>query len=841
MSKLSHVINTHNEGDDLKSTIKSFRDECLKHAWEYEAVVIADATTDGSADNLPEYVIVIKNEERLGCGKCKAQGVEKATGDFIWHTDGHNVLHSGDFIGMVQYAIDNACVVTPAVGPVRCKHYRKKGDKGGVCSEGMEARCSLSCTKIRIPDDVPNNCYQGGKIITDTSDGLAVKLTVEKPSEAITQSDSVNYSAFGYPNDSLKDFAGWHKLPGLWGSQEMGFSVRLKMAGIPIYNFRDVVVLHKYRDFGGGACVAPYDIPDGHRKANQMYVPRVCFDDATWNTFWKPWFEARNTPEAAWELLEESDAVEQHKEMVEVKALTDKDFWENTIKMPDPLSWEGEITGTKGVLSISGGLGNAIMTIPAQKALYQLTGQPIDLIDEGVPQDVKELFELQSWVGQVHTEQPDPTQYKYFATSYWTKIPFFLPPGAEVGKAEQAFRTKHEVESNMDAVRSLGYKGFTPSIQLDTWRGSLVLPLEFIVIGVGSRAFKGKSYPYWEDVCKELVCEGHSIVFLGAENDSEEWMETYGLNLCGQTTLSEAAHVLWRARLYVGVDNGLSHLAVSCGITTLALYGPSQPRKNSPWGLTGEIIATDFACAPCWGRGGSSLACSPGDSAPCMASITPERVLNKIKTMINRPGWLGMTPKNYLLSRKQFLENIEVNWKDQKLDEITEEIRILRESSPATVMEIGARAGAWLYMVGGSIAASGSTLFSVDIKPKDKLKEVRDKLAEEGYRVPFLKGNSLDSNIVRQIHSMFKVDSVDVLHIDGDHTKPREDFNNYKDLVRPGGFIVFHDAVAPNWPKITELVKELSATHWSVTIADGSSKMTQGVCIVRKPLINWKD
>ena len=56
------------------------------------------------------------------------------------------------------------------------------------------------------------------------------------------------------------------------------------------------------------------------------------------------------------------------------------------------------------------------------------------------------------------------------------------------------------------------------------------------------------------------------------------------LDLCGQTSLKEAAAWLRSARAAVGNDSGLSHLAAACGTPTLALYGATDPGGSTPWG-----------------------------------------------------------------------------------------------------------------------------------------------------------------------------------------------------------------------------------------------------------------
>lgn len=56
------------------------------------------------------------------------------------------------------------------------------------------------------------------------------------------------------------------------------------------------------------------------------------------------------------------------------------------------------------------------------------------------------------------------------------------------------------------------------------------------------------------------------------------------IDLTGKTDLLTAYACLKRARLFVGNDSGLMHLAAAAGAPTLGLFGPSDERLYGPWG-----------------------------------------------------------------------------------------------------------------------------------------------------------------------------------------------------------------------------------------------------------------
>jgi heptosyltransferase-3 len=55
------------------------------------------------------------------------------------------------------------------------------------------------------------------------------------------------------------------------------------------------------------------------------------------------------------------------------------------------------------------------------------------------------------------------------------------------------------------------------------------------------------------------------------------------INLAGQVSLAQLAYIITQAKLYIGPDTGITHLAAATGIPVIALYGPTNPVKWAPW------------------------------------------------------------------------------------------------------------------------------------------------------------------------------------------------------------------------------------------------------------------
>ena len=92
------------------------------------------------------------------------------------------------------------------------------------------------------------------------------------------------------------------------------------------------------------------------------------------------------------------------------------------------------------------------------------------------------------------------------------------------------------------------------------------------------------------------------------------------VDLTGKTTLNELIGVISMAGAVVSCDTGPMHLAVALGIRTLALFGPSNPRRTGPY--KGEIIQKHHHCSPC-----NKKRCS---DPRCMQLIQAEDVFSHI-------------------------------------------------------------------------------------------------------------------------------------------------------------------------------------------------------------------
>jgi ADP-heptose:LPS heptosyltransferase len=62
------------------------------------------------------------------------------------------------------------------------------------------------------------------------------------------------------------------------------------------------------------------------------------------------------------------------------------------------------------------------------------------------------------------------------------------------------------------------------------------------------------------------------------------------IDLVGRESLLVTFAALKRARLFIGGDSGLMHMAAAAGAPTLGLFGPSDERLYAPWGPKGRTV-----------------------------------------------------------------------------------------------------------------------------------------------------------------------------------------------------------------------------------------------------------
>jgi len=95
----------------------------------------------------------------------------------------------------------------------------------------------------------------------------------------------------------------------------------------------------------------------------------------------------------------------------------------------------------------------------------------------------------------------------------------------------------------------------------------------------------------WLDIAQWLATRGFRIVLSGSKDAAERAyiadiardMPPDIIIAAGRLSLGASARLVSRARVYIGSDTALTHVAAALGVPTIALFGPSNPVKWGPW------------------------------------------------------------------------------------------------------------------------------------------------------------------------------------------------------------------------------------------------------------------
>ena len=104
------------------------------------------------------------------------------------------------------------------------------------------------------------------------------------------------------------------------------------------------------------------------------------------------------------------------------------------------------------------------------------------------------------------------------------------------------------------------------------------------------------------------------------------------VDLAGRTTLREAVGIIHRAKLAVGPDTGLMHIAAAVGTPVISLWGATDPDRTGPFGFADLAIRGAAPCVPCQQKN-----CPIG--RVCMQSISVTMIGAKVALALGRePG-----------------------------------------------------------------------------------------------------------------------------------------------------------------------------------------------------------
>ena len=169
----------------------------------------------------------------------------------------------------------------------------------------------------------------------------------------------------------------------------------------------------------------------------------------------------------------------------------------------------------------------------------------------------------------------------------------------------------------------------------------------FAALFVGTRWHSKRWFASQMARCAEFLRDEYQlgVVLLGGKDEegiAREAVAQAGkplTNLVGRTSLREAIGIIERARVAVGPDTGLMHIAAAVQTPVVSLWGATSPARTGPHGYADLVIQGKAPCVPCYRR-------ECGIGRICMQSITTEQIADKIIAALGRKDGVQISHAN---------------------------------------------------------------------------------------------------------------------------------------------------------------------------------------------------
>ncbi len=221
----------------------------------------------------------------------------------------------------------------------------------------------------------------------------------------------------------------------------------------------------------------------------------------------------------------------------------------------------------------------------------------------------------------------------------WRRLAYniIVPPRSE---------SVHNVEFNLDAMRHIGiqvhdsYPRFyldEPSIEFarSFMEAENLKPSGFITVNIGG-GWDAKRWPIDKFIVLSNAIASQlrqSVVALYGPAEEKEAREICDFSpaiLAPRTSLKQMGAILKASQLLITNDSGPMHIAAALGVPTLAIFGPTNPRLQGPYGNISEIVRNEkLDCLEC-----NLTKCPIGDL--CMTELGAETVFAHLRILIGK-------------------------------------------------------------------------------------------------------------------------------------------------------------------------------------------------------------
>ena len=190
----------------------------------------------------------------------------------------------------------------------------------------------------------------------------------------------------------------------------------------------------------------------------------------------------------------------------------------------------------------------------------------------------------------------------------------------------------HVVDRHLDIAVAAGAVNLLRSFPLPAGVPEGELPDGPFVLASPFAGWKSKQWPleYYAEAARELRARWNlPLVLNGPANAREALQQVPGV-VVHVSSVAGLIDATRRASAIIGVDSGPMHLAAALGKPGVAIFGPTDPKRNGPYGGTLQVLTC--------GRPAASL--DRGDYVrgtvidATMREVTPQQVLRALEPVL---------------------------------------------------------------------------------------------------------------------------------------------------------------------------------------------------------------
>jgi heptosyltransferase III len=154
---------------------------------------------------------------------------------------------------------------------------------------------------------------------------------------------------------------------------------------------------------------------------------------------------------------------------------------------------------------------------------------------------------------------------------------------------------------------------------------------------VAAFATKQWSAENFAEIAEFLVQKGLQIVAVGTKKEREtldklQQSSQVPIQRYDNLTLPQITNLASRAKIFVGNDSGIAHIAAAIKTPSVVIFGSSNRAHWSPWtNAPHEIVYEPFACQPCAG-----YVCEEFGEPRCILSVKVEDVKAAIERILGK-------------------------------------------------------------------------------------------------------------------------------------------------------------------------------------------------------------